>query len=216
MAACSAVNGSLTSAVTVNDSGTLGGSGRIAALTANSGGRVAPGNSIGTLSVAGDVTFAPGSTYAVELSPTSSDRIVAGGTASISGATVSLSLENSPTLLSTTEAQSLLGRQYDILQAAGGIQGQFGAVLPNYLFIGGSLDYAANAIQLDIERNATSFASVGQTPNQRCGGGRRRRPRRGQLGVRKPAAVGLPRLGATGLPAIERRNLPGAGLDADQ
>lgn len=162
------VNGSLASAVTVNDSGTLGGSGRIASLLANSGGRVAPGNSIGTLSVAGDVTFAPGSTYAVELSPTSSDRIVAGGSASINGATVSLSLENSPTLLSTTETRSLLGHSYDILQAAGGIQGQFGAVLPDYLFIGGNLDYTANAIQLDIQRNATSFASVGQTPNQRA------------------------------------------------
>ncbi|WP_029977492.1 autotransporter serine protease [Pseudomonas sp. H1h] len=162
------VNGSLASAVTVNDSGTVGGSGRIGSLTANSGGRVAPGNSIGTLNVAGDVTFAPGSTYAVELSPTSSDRIVAGGAASISGATVSLSLENSPTLLSTTETRSLLGHSYDILQAAGGIQGQFGAVLPDYLFIGGNLDYTANAIELDIQRNATSFASVGQTPNQRA------------------------------------------------
>ncbi len=162
------VNGALTSAVTVNDNATLGGSGRIGALTANSGSRVAPGNSIGTLNVAGDVTFAPGSTYAVELSPTSSDRIVAGGTATVSGATVSLSLENSPTLLSSAETQSLLGRQYDILQAAGGIQGRFGAVLPNYLFIGGSLDYSGNGIQLDIERNATAFASVGQTPNQRA------------------------------------------------
>ena len=162
------VNGSLASAVTVNANGTLGGSGRIAGLTANSGARVAPGNSIGTLNVAGDVTFAPGSTYAVELSPTSSDRIVAGGTATVSGATVSLALENSPTLLSTTEAQSLLGHQYDILQAAGGIQGQFGAVLPNYLFIGGNLSYTANGIGLAVERNATSFASVGQTPNQRA------------------------------------------------
>ncbi|WP_367253297.1 autotransporter domain-containing protein [Pseudomonas sp. stari2] len=162
------VNGSLTSAVTVNDSGTLGGSGRIGALTASSGGRVAPGNSIGTLNVAGDVTFAPGSTYAVELSPTASDRIVAGGTASISGATVSLSLENSPTLLSTAEAKSLLGHQYDILQAAGGIQGQFGAVVPDYLFIGGSLAYSGNGIALNVERNARSFASVGQTPNQRA------------------------------------------------
>ncbi|WP_438301851.1 autotransporter serine peptidase EprS [Pseudomonas sp. NMS19W] len=162
------VNGSLTSAVTVNDSGTLGGSGRIGALNANSGGRVAPGNSIGTLNVAGDVTFAPGSTYAVELSPTASDRIVAGGTATISGATVSLSLENSPTLLSTAEAKSLLGHQYDILQAAGGIQGQFGAVVPDYLFIGGSLASTGNGITLSVERNATSFASVGQTPNQRA------------------------------------------------
>ncbi|WP_192560877.1 autotransporter serine protease [Pseudomonas allokribbensis] len=162
------VNGSLTSAVTVNDGGTLGGSGRIGALIANSGSRVAPGNSIGTLNVAGDVTFAPGSTYAVELSPTASDRIVAGGTASISGATVSLSLENSPTLLSTAEAKSLLGHQYDILQAAGGIQGQFGAVVPDYLFIGGSLAYSGNGIALNVERNARSFASVGQTPNQRA------------------------------------------------
>ncbi|UWF46708.1 autotransporter domain-containing protein [Pseudomonas sp. N3-W] len=162
------VNGSLASAVTVNDSGTLGGSGRIGALTANAGGTVAPGNSIGTLQVAGNVTFAPGSTYAVELSSTGSDRIVAGGTATLSGATVSLSLENSPTLLSATQVQSLLGHQYDILQAAGGIQGQFGTVLPSYLFIGGSLDYSATGVQLGIERNATSFASVGQTPNQRA------------------------------------------------
>ncbi|MFJ2682818.1 autotransporter domain-containing protein [Pseudomonas sp. NPDC087342] len=162
-----AVNGSLTSAVTVNDSGILGGNGRIGALTAKSGGTVAPGNSIGTLQVAGDVIFERGSTYAVELSPTSSDQIVAGGQAVIDGATVSLSLENSPTLLSAQQVQSLLGHQYDILQAGGGIQGQFGAVLPNYLFIGGSLDYAGNSVQLNVERNATSFASVGQTPNQR-------------------------------------------------
>lgn len=163
-----AVNGSLASNVTVNDSGTLGGSGRIGGLIANSGGTVAPGNSIGTLQVNGDVTFAPGSTYAVELSPTRSDRIVASGTATVSGATVSLFLENSPSLLSTAQVQSLLGHQYDILQATGGVQGQFGAVLPNYLFIGGTLNYAANSIQLNVERNTTSFASVSQTPNQRA------------------------------------------------
>ncbi|WP_095077086.1 autotransporter domain-containing protein [Pseudomonas sp. Irchel s3h17] len=162
-----AINGALDSTVTVNDSGILGGSGRVGALRANSGGTVAPGNSIGTLNVAGDVTFAPGSTYAVEVSPTSSDRIVAGGQATVQGATVSLSLENSPTLLSTTQVRSLLGTQYNILQAAGGIQGQFGAVLPNYAFLGGTLDYSATAVQLEVGRNGNSFASVGQTPNQR-------------------------------------------------
>ncbi|PAU58565.1 autotransporter serine protease [Pseudomonas sp. PICF141] len=163
-----AINGSLLSAVTVNDSGILGGTGSIAALTAKSGGTVAPGNSIGTLQVAGDVTFEPGSTYAVELSPTSSDQIIAGGKAIIEGATVSLSLENSPTLLTTSEAKSLLGNQYNILQAAGGIEGRFGAVVPDYLFLGGTLDYSANGIQLAVVRNATSFTSVGQTPNQRA------------------------------------------------
>ncbi|VVO53601.1 autotransporter serine protease [Pseudomonas fluorescens] len=163
-----AINGSLASTVTVNGSGILGGNGRIGGLTAKRGGTVAPGNSIGTLQVAGDVTFEPGATYAVELSPTSSDQIVAGGKAVIDGATVNLSLENSPTLLTAGEVKSLLGNQYNILQAAGGIEGRFGAVEPNYLFIGGSLDYSATGIQLAVERNAASFASVGQTPNQRA------------------------------------------------
>ncbi|AVE03841.1 autotransporter serine protease [Pseudomonas palleroniana] len=162
-----AVNGSLASAVTVNDSGTLGGSGRIAALSVNHGGSVAPGNSVGTLQVAGDVNLAAGSTYAVELTPTSSDRIVAGGKALLGGGTVTLALENSPTLLSQSQVHSLIGQQYSILQAAGGIQGQFGQVLPNYLFLGGTLDYAANGVQLNVGRNNATFASVAATRNQR-------------------------------------------------
>nr|WP_218173937.1 autotransporter serine protease [Pseudomonas yamanorum] len=162
-----AVNGSITSDVTVGSSGVVGGSGRIGSLTANSGGTVAPGNSIGTLNVAGDVNFAAGSTYAVELSATNSDRIVAGGKATLSGGTVTLALENSPTLLTQTQAESLIGRQYNILQAAGGITGSFGSVLPNYLFLGGTLNYAANGVQLDVARNANTFASVAATPNQR-------------------------------------------------
>ena len=160
------VDGSLTSAVTVNPGATLGGSGRIGALQANSGSVIAPGNSIGTLNVAGDVRFEAGSTYAVELSDASSDRIVAGGKATLNGGTVTLALENSPTLLSQPQAQSLIGRQYNILQAAGGVTGSFAAVLPNYLFLGGNLDYGTNGVQLAIARNDASFASVAATRNQ--------------------------------------------------
>ncbi|MCG6575789.1 autotransporter domain-containing protein [Pseudomonas sp. AF32] len=162
-----AITGSLASAVTVNDGGVLGGNGRIASLTANRGASVAPGNSIGTLQVAGDVTFQSGSNYAVEVSPTSSDLIVAGGKAIIDGATVSLSLENSPTLLTASEVKSLLGRQFDIVQAADGIEGRFGQVLPDYAFLGGDLAYSASGIRLAVARNATSFSSLGLTPNQR-------------------------------------------------
>ncbi|KAA6169084.1 S8 family serine peptidase, partial [Pseudomonas marginalis] len=162
------VDGSLVSQVTVNKGGTLGGAGRVGALLANSGATVAPGNSIGTLNVAGDVRFEAGSIYAVELSDSSSDRIVAGGQATLNGGTVTLALENSPTLLSQPQAQSLIGRQYTILQAAGGVTGSFGEVLPNYLFLGGNLDYAANGVQLAIARNDASFASVAATRNQRA------------------------------------------------
>nr|WP_155582763.1 autotransporter serine protease [Pseudomonas spelaei] len=162
-----AINGSVTSDVIVSGSGVVGGSGHIGSLAAKSGGTVAPGNSIGTLNVAGDVSFDAGSTYAVELSSTSSDRIVAGGKATLNGGTVTLALENSPTLLSQTQAQSLIGRQYNILQAAGGVTGSFGSVLPNYLFLGGTLNYAANGVQLNVGRNGNSFASVAATDNQR-------------------------------------------------
>lgn len=160
------VDGSLLSAVEVNAGGTLGGSGRIGGLLARSGGTVAAGNSIGTLEVAGDLRFESGSTYAVELSESASDRIVASGKASIAGGNVTLAMENSPDLLSQSQVESLVGRRYDILDAAGGIEGRFDAVLPNYLFLGGTLDYAANAIRLDIGRNGTTLASVAQTPNQ--------------------------------------------------
>ncbi|TWC22956.1 MULTISPECIES: autotransporter serine protease [unclassified Pseudomonas] len=162
-----AINGSLASAVTVNDGGVVGGNGRIASLIANQGGNVAPGNSIGTLQVAGDVTFQPGSAYAVEVSPTASDLIIAGGKATVDGATVALSLENSPTLLAASGVNNLLGRQLDILQAAGGIEGRFSEVLPNYAFLGGNLAYSASGVQLTVARNAASFSSLGLTPNQR-------------------------------------------------
>ncbi|PXC05303.1 autotransporter outer membrane beta-barrel domain-containing protein, partial [Pseudomonas aeruginosa] len=102
----------------------------------------------------------------VELSESASDRIVASGKASIAGGNVTLAMENSPDLLSQSQVESLVGRRYDILDAAGGIDGRFDAVLPNYLFLGGTLDYAANAIRLDIGRNGTALASVAQTPNQ--------------------------------------------------
>ena len=162
------VNGSLASRVTVNNSGSLGGTGRVGGLIANAGATVAPGNSIGTLQVDGNVTFEQGSTYAVELSTAHSDRLLVSGATVLNGGVVTLALENNPDVLTQPQARSMLGRQYQILQAAGGVQGQFASVVPNYLFIGASLDYSATAVQLGIERNATPFAHVAATPNQRA------------------------------------------------
>ncbi|MEB6541851.1 autotransporter outer membrane beta-barrel domain-containing protein [Serratia plymuthica] len=164
-----AINGSVTSAVTVQNAGILGGSGSVGALTARRGGTVAPGNSIGTLNVANNVSFEPGSRYAVEVAPNGqSDRIHSGGSATIGGGEVAVSLENSPNLLSQSEVRSLLGQQYNILTADQGVSGQFDAVAPNYLFLGTGLSYQPNQVTLNVGRNDTSFASVAQTHNERA------------------------------------------------
>ncbi|HIE0708852.1 TPA: S8 family serine peptidase, partial [Serratia marcescens] len=164
-----AVNGSITSAVSVQNGGTVGGSGTVGSLTARQGGTVAPGNSIGTLNVAGNVSFEPGSRYAVEVGPNGqSDRIQSGGSATIGGGEVAVTLENSPNLLTQSEVRSLLGQQYTILSAQQGVSGQFDAVAPNYLFLGTGLSYQPTGVTLSVGRNGTRFASVAQTPNERA------------------------------------------------
>ncbi|AGO57484.1 extracellular serine protease [Serratia plymuthica 4Rx13] len=164
-----AINGSVTSAVTVQNAGILGGSGSVGALTARRGGTVAPGNSIGTLNVANNVSFEPGSRYAVEVAPNGqSDRIHSGGSATIGGGEVAVSLENSPNLLSQSEVRSLLGQQYNILTADQGVSGQFSSTSSFSPFLDSGLSYQPNQVTLSIERNDTSFASVAQTHNERA------------------------------------------------
>ncbi|WP_206193014.1 S8 family serine peptidase, partial [Serratia marcescens] len=164
-----AINGSVTSDVSVQNGGIVGGSGTVGSLTARRGGTVAPGNSIGTLNVAGNVSFEPGSRYAVEVGPNGqSDRIQSSGAATIGGGEVAVTLENSSNLLTQSEVRSLLGQQYNILTAQQGVSGQFDAVAPNYLFLGTGLSYQPTGVTLSVGRNGTSFASVAQTPNERA------------------------------------------------
>ena len=80
------VNGSFDGDATVN-AGTFGGSGSVGALRVSNA-TVAPGNSIGTLNVTGDVTFDAGSTYQVELDGNGdADLIDATGSATLAGGT---------------------------------------------------------------------------------------------------------------------------------
>ena len=60
--------GSITnSAVTVNNTGTLKGSGTTGAVTINSGGTISPGNSVGTINNTGTVTYNGGGKYVWEI-----------------------------------------------------------------------------------------------------------------------------------------------------
>ena len=76
------VNGSIAgSAVTVNNGGTLAGSGRVGGLIVNSGGTVSPGNSPGNLTVAGNLVWNGGGYYNWQvLGTTNTSGYVAGTT----------------------------------------------------------------------------------------------------------------------------------------
>jgi autotransporter-associated beta strand protein len=80
------VTGSIgASTVTVASGARLSGNGSVGGLVVQSGGRVAPGTSPGTLTVNGPVTFMAGSTYEAEVTPAQADRITASGAASLNG-----------------------------------------------------------------------------------------------------------------------------------
>ncbi|WP_404714068.1 autotransporter domain-containing protein [Sphingomonas sp. MMS24-J13] len=153
------VNGSIVSPVVVASGGTLGGTGRVGSTIVQSGGVWAPGNSIGTQAVTGNVTFAAGSTYAVEANAAGqSDRIDATGTATLQGGTVRV--------LAATGTYSNL-TNYVILTAPGGVSGQFASVTSNLAFLTPLLNYSANAVTLTLARNDVNFAAIASNDNQR-------------------------------------------------
>jgi outer membrane autotransporter protein len=154
-----AVNGALpNSIVTIASGGTLGGNGTVAGIIANSGGIIGPGNSIGTLHVAGNVGFNVGSIYQVEVTGAGqSDQILATGTATINGGTVQV-LAQGGFYGGTTD--------YTILNAAGGVTGTFAGVTSNYAFLTPTLSYDNNNVYLDLASNGLVFQSVAATPNQ--------------------------------------------------
>jgi fibronectin-binding autotransporter adhesin len=81
------VNGAKTGAgaITVNPSGTLGGTGSIAGAITNSG-TIAPGVGVGTLTTTGNVAMATNSHLAIELGGGTADKLVVGGNLDLSNA----------------------------------------------------------------------------------------------------------------------------------
>lgn len=138
--------------VTVSGTGVVGGNGTVGSLDVQSGGTAAPGNSPGTLNVAGNLSFASGSKYAVEVAGAVSDLIVAGGTATLAGGTVQVS--GSPSLM-----------RYAIITSTGARTGVFDGVETTSAFIEYSLDYDPNNVYLVID-GYNSLTIAARTPNQ--------------------------------------------------
>ena len=150
-------NGTIAGTVTVNSGGLLGGSGTVGGIVALSGGTVAPGNSIGTLSVSGNAAFAAGSVYQVEANAAGqSDRIAASGAAVLQGGTVQV-LAQAGTYNPRT--------QYAILNAAGGVSGAFSGVTSNFAFLTPTLRYQPTEVDLTLTRNDIAFSTIATTRN---------------------------------------------------
>jgi outer membrane autotransporter protein len=157
------VNGSIaTSAVTVASGGTLGGHGTVGATTVQSGGNVAPGNSIGTLHINGAFAQNSGSVYQVEVDPTSnaSDLILVNGTATIAdGATMNVT--------KNPAGDYRMDAQYTVLTASGGVIGSYALIgqtaVTQYLALQEQQD--ANNIYLRVIRTSDP-ADAAQTGNQ--------------------------------------------------
>lgn len=151
-----AINGSMANAaVLVEAAGRLQGNGTLGSLTVT--GTLAPGNSIGHLTVAGDLTFAVGSTYEVEITPATSDLTSAGGNILINGGTVSV-LAGAGTYSPLTD--------YLILESVGSVTGTFDGVTSNLAFLDPTLVYSTDEVHLQMRRNDILFSDAARTPNQ--------------------------------------------------
>lgn len=158
-----AVNGSITSAVTVASGGTLGGNGTVGATTIQSGGAVAPGNSIGTLHVSGAFVQNAGSTYQVEVDPSSSaaDLIAVNGTATIQNG-AGLNVIQNPA------GEYQVGTIYKVLTASGGVTGTYslsGQTSSASAFLGLKDSYDSNNVYLTVVQTRDP-ATAATTPNQ--------------------------------------------------
>jgi len=150
--------------VNVAPGGTVGGAGQInGELNVGQGGAVAPGNSPGTLVIAGN--FVEAGVYIAETQGGVSDRIEVSGAATIANtATVQA------TPLDATAANPRRAT-YTILNAAGGVTGQFASVSSTNAAIAPFLSYSNNSVFLTLVNTTLSLASIGQTPNQIAAGG---------------------------------------------
>ena len=160
------VDGSIANSALVVQSGArLGGPGTIGALTAQNGATVVPGlvTPFTQLNVAGNASFAAGSTFLVNVNGANqNDRLHVGGSATLSGGTVDVQASGAGFTPST---------RFTLLSATGGVSGTFAQlVTPSNLaqafaFLMPSLSYDANDVFLGFAQT-TNFAAVALTPNQ--------------------------------------------------
>ncbi|GCE91473.1 hypothetical protein MSKU15_3074 [Komagataeibacter diospyri] len=160
------VDGSIVSPVVADAGTTLAGTGTVGDTTIASGATLSPGNggdAMGTMTVRGNLTMATGSNYVVNLSEDGAhDLVSVQGKATLEGGTVHGI---------AADGGWSTNVRYTILSATDGVTGKFSSVTSNLAFLTPTLTYDADDVYLLLGRNTVSFASVGDTRNERAVGG---------------------------------------------
>jgi outer membrane autotransporter protein len=144
--------------VMVSTNATLGGHGEIGGNVVNAG-TLAPGASIGTLTIHGDYTQTADGILEVDVAPDGqSDLLAVDGSATLAGGTVVVAIDG----------DWKPRTDYTILTADGGVDGSFDSAASNLTFLDVVLDYTADSVLLSLQRNDVAFASFAGTRNQRA------------------------------------------------
>ena len=144
--------------VTVDASATLRGHGTIVGDVANNGGLVAPGGTIGIMTVAGNYTQGPTSTLSIEITP--NDQTPGIGYSQL---TVTGSVHLAGGLAINADSGTYRpGSRYDIVHSGSGISGQFSTVaynssLASYLLP--QVQYTADNVYLRLNVGSLAFSS---------------------------------------------------------
>lgn len=162
------VNGQLGGSLTLGNGSVLGGNASIGShpgstLTVAAGGTLSPGNSIGLLTVKGDLVMQPDARFVVETDPTSTatDRVHVTGNALLNGGSV---------IHVGAAGHYQPHSSYTIMEVEGTLSGRFDKVASDFAFLTPSLDYdyGQGRVSLNLDRNDVVMALTGVTPNQRA------------------------------------------------
>jgi subtilase-type serine protease len=144
------VNGSLTSAVTVNPGAVLSGIGTIQSIFVGSGGTVQPGNSIGTLTT-GHLEVA--GTYNEEINAAGQSSLMVVSSSVPGGDGVAIIDSGSTFNIIVDPGSYSVGQQWTIITADGGVTPPsmpfptVTSTMPSFTF---SVEYLANSVLLDL------------------------------------------------------------------
>ncbi|MGE4545682.1 MAG: autotransporter domain-containing protein [Pedobacter sp.] len=142
------------STLTVYSGATLGGNTTLAGDLVNAG-YVAPGNSIGTITVAGDYLQSAGATLLLEIGGSSSDQLLVGGDATF--------LDGS--LLAVSPIAPMLSGDFSLLRADGTLSGSPQLTLADSALLDFTLNSGSQNLTLQVAR--TAYADLAASDNQR-------------------------------------------------